>query len=314
MAMCRAPLPAVRRPGFTLVELLVVIAIIGLLIALLLPAVQSAREAARRTQCINNLKQMGLAVQNFHDVKKFLPPSRIDNDYLTWAVVILPYMEEQNYYEQWDLTRPYANQNVNVTRRAVATYFCPSRRRPDEAFSNDTPSGGLSDYAAVAGTGNANGFADAPNIANRPNGVFARGRPVVKTGIQILDWKSTVRMDDVIDGTSQTLLIGEKHQRMDKKFGTAEDRSVYNSGNANNYRRFAGRAVPPDSEHYTLARDDNLHLVQALDNRKFGSRHRDVTCQFVLVDGSVRQFREATSVDVLTALATRKGGEPLGAF
>src|SRR5688500_6827350 len=94
--------PKCRRMGFTLVELLVVIAIIGILIALLLPAVQSARESARRTQCMNNLKQMALAVQNFNDIRKFMPPSRLENDYVTWAVIILPFMEQDGFYEQWD--------------------------------------------------------------------------------------------------------------------------------------------------------------------------------------------------------------------
>src|SRR6187200_208608 len=93
------------RSAFTLVELLVVIAIIGVLVSLLLPAVQAARESARRTQCANHLKQLGLAGQNFHDIQGSFPPSRVSNDatdvnknWLTWAVVILPYIEQQNYY------------------------------------------------------------------------------------------------------------------------------------------------------------------------------------------------------------------------
>ncbi len=85
--------------GFTLVELLVVIAIIGVLIALLLPAVQAAREAARRTQCANNLKQQGLAVHGFIDVRKELPPSRIADHHATWLWLILPYMEQENLYD-----------------------------------------------------------------------------------------------------------------------------------------------------------------------------------------------------------------------
>src|SRR6476620_6105821 len=91
-----------RRQGFTLVELLVVIAIIGILVALLLPAVQAAREAGRRTQCINNLKQLGIGFQNFHDTQKWLPPTHIDETASgsfkgsTWLVVILPYIEQEN--------------------------------------------------------------------------------------------------------------------------------------------------------------------------------------------------------------------------
>src|SRR5689334_10600515 len=89
--------------GFTLVELLVVIAIIGILIALLLPAVQAARESARRTQCVNNLKQFGLALHNYHDIIKGLPHSRVDPKE-TWAILILPYQEQSQFYDQWDLT------------------------------------------------------------------------------------------------------------------------------------------------------------------------------------------------------------------
>ena len=99
--------PSSRRGGFTLVELLVVIAIIGVLIALLLPAVQQARESARRTQCVNNLKQVGLAVHNFHDTFGELPPSRIQYEYLGWSAVLLPFMEQTNLYDQLDLKKKY---------------------------------------------------------------------------------------------------------------------------------------------------------------------------------------------------------------
>src|SRR5215470_2317231 len=101
---------AVKRAAFTLVELLVVIAIIGVLVALLLPAVQMARESARRTQCANHLKQLGLAAQNFNDIRSWLPPTRVSNDssdanqnFVTWAVLLLPYVEQQNFYGQWDI-------------------------------------------------------------------------------------------------------------------------------------------------------------------------------------------------------------------
>src|SRR5687767_15347657 len=105
------PIHRKLRPGFTLVELLVVIAIIGVLVALLLPAVQAAREAARRTQCSNHLKQLGLAAHNFNDIRGFFPPSRVSNDatdtaknWVTWSVLLLPFVEQQNYYNQWDVT------------------------------------------------------------------------------------------------------------------------------------------------------------------------------------------------------------------
>ena len=95
------------RAGFTLIELLVVMAIIGILVALLLPAVQSSREAARRTQCRNNLKQIGIAIHNFHEMHRFLPPSRNYDHYTSWAFLILPGMEKVNLFDSWDPTLKY---------------------------------------------------------------------------------------------------------------------------------------------------------------------------------------------------------------
>ena len=106
-----------RRPAFTLIELLVVIAIIAVLIALLLPAVQAAREAARRIQCTNNLKQIGLAMHNYHDVNGCLPPGVKGCCWGSWIVYILPYIEQQNMFNAWNSTGDSRNLEQSGLRK-----------------------------------------------------------------------------------------------------------------------------------------------------------------------------------------------------
>src|SRR5437899_43452 len=116
-----------RRAAFTLIELLVVIAIIAVLIGLLLPAVQKVRESSNRSKCSNNLKQIGLAIQNYHGIFSAIPYSRLDTAE-TWAVLILPHMEQGNLYALWDFKLNYYQQPSTVLLQRVPHYFCPSRR------------------------------------------------------------------------------------------------------------------------------------------------------------------------------------------
>jgi prepilin-type N-terminal cleavage/methylation domain-containing protein len=127
-----------RRQGFTLIELLVVIAIIGVLIALLLPAVQKVRESAQRIRCGNNLKQIGLAVHLYHNDFDRLPPARNWDSGVSWAVILLPYLEQNDFYNQWNLLLPYASQpgGANLWQTPVKVYFCPARRDSMDSVQN----------------------------------------------------------------------------------------------------------------------------------------------------------------------------------
>jgi prepilin-type N-terminal cleavage/methylation domain-containing protein len=144
-----------RHGGFSLVELLVVLAVMALLAGLLLPAVQRAREAANRTSCANNLKQIGLAMHHYHLDHDSLPPGCSCQQGATWAVLILPYLEQENLAGLWDLRRPYYRQSDAARLTSLPHYFCPSRRLrstdPTESISGDVPSDGPPDAANVPG-------------------------------------------------------------------------------------------------------------------------------------------------------------------
>ena len=150
--------------AFTMIELLVVITIIGILVGLLLPAVQATRESARQTHCINNLKQIGLAVQNFESQRKELPPSRNYDHFTSWAFLILPQMESLALPDEWDDRLKYYYQSDKARLTRVPHYYCPSRRdggvistAGDDILSPFEQSqhvpGTVADYASSAGHG-----------------------------------------------------------------------------------------------------------------------------------------------------------------
>ncbi len=186
-----------RRPGFTLVELLVVIAIIGILVALLLPAVQAAREAARRTQCNNNLKQMALAVHNYHDVYHAFPFAYQQN--ISHHARLLPFMEQTNLHDMINFQVSYSDpSNLAVMNTKVGGFVCPSD-------INQLPSslGATNNYYGNMGT---TILYQAPST-NPSNSNF--GFPEHNGSFSA---SVAVRFGDVLDGTSNTALFSEKNR------------------------------------------------------------------------------------------------------
>jgi prepilin-type N-terminal cleavage/methylation domain-containing protein len=232
--------------GFTLVELLVVIAIIGILIALLLPAVQAARESARRAQCSNNLKQIGVALHTYHDARKEFPPGNIQENVpvtasmpfgrnwtASWGMIILPYIEQAAMHEQYDFTIDYrvitgppnAVENARIKATPIKTYNCPSDNVAGQlmtpasqnastgvwAASSYRSNGGLVDGAGAAhagGGGNVNRWWSQIELPPTESMGYGRG-PLHAYGPNngnVLKPESTA---NILDGTGNTLAIGE---------------------------------------------------------------------------------------------------------
>lgn len=275
-----------RLSGFTLVELLVVIAIIAVLVSLLLPAVNAAREAARRTQCINNLRQVGLAVTSYHDTRKQFPQGRNtrDNTGVSWAFRILPYLEEQGIYDTYVSTkRADDDANARAMRTPVSTYFCPSRRGPtaDRNFDNNDTSplvlgkaaGG--DFAANAGT--YYNYYDSDRIDRTQAGAIYTF--------------SKIRARHVTDGLSKTFAVGERHVPPPDPTVPA-DMVHYWQGDCAFLAADTPSGIFADTQR-GLANDP-----QDLSRNKYGSLHSGVT-GFVFLDGHVDMLDNNTDLDTL---------------
>ncbi|WP_237228885.1 DUF1559 domain-containing protein [Rubinisphaera sp. JC750] len=299
-----------NRRGFTLIELLVVIAIIAILVALLLPAVQQAREAARRSSCKNNLKQLGLALHNYHDTHNVFPPGWVipkcpgvsDGDHRfirhnpSWGFYLLPQLEQSAIYDLQDfqmtgacsaapgqigiLDAPTA---ANRLRETLPAFSCPSDIKP----STGANSLGTASYVGVRGNDSQGGQSSS---FNRLNGLF---------------WaNSNCRMRDITDGTSNTLAIGEVSWNQ-----------YYSYSTGNQVKRggwWAGMHEHKTDDLVAKSVNANFEFNGSSPNINgtndgFGSLHKG-GAQFLLADGSVRFVSE--NIDSVNA----NGTDPMGTF
>ena len=321
----RWPRPArFSRTGFTLIELLVVIAIIAILVALILPAVQQAREAARRTQCRNNLKQIALAFHNHESTLTHLPSGGWG-----WTWIGSPdmgYSENQpggwfynvlSYLDNGRLRDLGGTPDTNLERlgTAVAMFNCPSRRGgtrypyTQTATLKETtvpasgvyPSTAKSDYAVNAGSQGANEiYGGPPDRATGLSPTYAWPSTDGHTGICFQ--RSTIRFADIVDGTSNTLMVGEKYLNPDmytNGLNAGDNESAY-TGYDNDVFRVT--ASPPLRDTRGLA-----------DTFRFGSIH-DSAFNAALCDGSVRSISYTIDSTIFSRLGNRGDRQPVGQF
>lgn len=336
-----------KRIGFTLVELLVVIAIIGILVALLLPAIQAAREAARRSQCGNNVKQLGVALQNYHDTNKAFPIGARRGGPGGWGtsfyVSLLPYVEQQTMFDSWPWgnTDGYAAGNsglrggpvqfgdpngpyTNVLKVKIPPYRCPSSPLPEYNTGNNEVY--MASYAGIMGAVDNQGlFAE---VRQRPcctccgglnvNGMQSGG------GMLLLNQSSLIR--DCTDGTSNCMILGESSDWLfegtNQRHGDPSWPHGWPMGTGQTYQ-ITGGGASADARPFNLTSirypiGTRTYLLNGVydnhgSNNPLQSAHPGGT-MVGLVDSSTRFMSDSTDLLLLKFLATRDDGNPLTQF
>jgi prepilin-type N-terminal cleavage/methylation domain-containing protein len=299
------------RRAFTLVELLVVIAIIGILIAMLLPAVQAAREAARRTQCINKMKQLGLALQNYHAARRVFPQGHVSSEtsgcqgsssgfpMAPWTVLILPYMERQplqdtfRLKEQFTTTTNVPGSPINdaAFRQNNPDFQCPSDPNSQSNVNN-------CNYFGVQGGG---------DISLASCTTSSQQRVYYDNGV--LFFNSKIRIKDVTDGSNHTFLLGETKYQLTP---TGRPDGIHLSWSAGSHSHpdsgrpavLAAAVIPINSLPFDGGSTDTLHYH----TRLFGSFHAG-GCHFIMCDGSGHFVSENIDLAVYRFLARRNDGQ-----
>ena len=321
-----------KRRAFTLVELLVVIAIVGILISMLLPAVQSVRESARRASCLNKLRQIGLATLSFESANEAFPPARLfpkqnafapydqGADRPSWLARILPFVEQWGLASQWDFSMAYGDHPKEVVSQAIDIFVCPSRRTIDNAAAPDGTQeievfapcgcGGIMTVQVVGGaTGDYAGNhgdlspgsigADTDYyFGGNGTGVIISSQAINRSGH--LEWLDKVEHSSIIDGTSNTSLAGELHVIPENLNKVPFNGPIYNGEDLAAFARVGGPGVPilgPKEESPTGILG-------------FGSWHPD-TCSFVYADGSTHSLSNQVDTVTLGRLCNRADGDPL---
>jgi prepilin-type N-terminal cleavage/methylation domain-containing protein len=327
-----------RSNGFTLVELLVVIAIIGILIGMLLPAVQAVRDAARRTECLNNMRQLGLSLHSYESAHRAFPPSRLNPDdqpiasaqtehpgaetaFQSWTTLLLPYVEQGNLADNFDYKLPWfdanSSENVNVVATQLPIFKCPSS--PDV--------GGFDPYHCVGAAAGDYGSINEvkKKVYTEVLGIAAPGTSA-RTGLLAKFVKNPIAA--VSDGTSNTLYVAECAGQPQVFIAggkmTLEDFANYSDDKVVN---FNGSLVPVDGTGWADpdcgfsingASNDGLdkygpRMINAINVSEAYSFHEG-GASFAMADGSTHFISDSIDAETFVSLCTRAGGEVTGEF